>query len=110
MAKTTPGKPGRKVNKSEAIREMLKTYPKAKSKDIVSKLAGKGIAVKPTLVYFIKSKQKYKRRRAKRELVGALSRRTGSSNPADLVIKVKTLALDAGGIRNLKELVDALAD
>jgi hypothetical protein len=110
MARPNTGKSEGKVNKSEAIREMLKANPKAKSRDIVSRLAGKGIEVKPTLVYFIKSKQRDMRRRAKRERVGAVSRRTGSSNPADLVIKVKTLALDAGGIRNLKDLVDALAD
>ena len=106
MAKST----GSDVNKSQAIRDMLKAYPKAKSKEIVGLLDKKGIRVKPTLVYFIKSSQKAKKRRAKYERVTAASRRTGSSDPVDLVIKVKSLANDAGGIRSLKELVDALAD
>jgi hypothetical protein len=34
----------------------------------------------------------------------------GVSNPVEVVLKVKALAREIGGIRNLKQLVDALAE
>ena len=38
------------------------------------------------------------------------SRRTAASNPVELVLRVKDLAREVGGIKNLKLLVDLLAD
>ena len=104
------GKQNDKVNKSAEIRAMLKMHPKVQSKEIVAMLAKNGIKVKPSLVYFIKSRAKLQKRRAKRALVAETSRQTGTINPVELVVKVKTLARDAGGIRNLKHLVDVLAE
>ena len=51
-----------------------------------------------------------KRRRQKRELVKATSQKTEYGNPVELSLRVKKLATEAGGIKNLKQLVDALAD
>ena len=62
--------------------------------------------VASTLVHFIKSKQ----RRAKRKKVAASARQTATANPIEVVRRVKDLARDLGGIRNLKMLVDLLAD
>ena len=110
MAKKTDSNGGQGVNKSEAIREFLAENPKADTKSIVNGLAEKGLKVAPTLVYFIKSKQNQAKRRAKRERVAESSRRTGSNNPVEVVIRVKDLAREVGGIKNLKMLVDLLAE
>src|SRR3954452_23617950 len=110
MAKAKQGKNGDGVNKSEAIREVMAQHPQAQTKEVVALLAEKGLKVQPSLVYLIRSKQLQQQRRQKRERVAATSKGTGSVNPVDLVLKVKGLARDAGGIQHLKRLVDALAE
>ena len=98
------------VNKSAAIREMLAAHPTAGPKEVVALLADKGIKVTPTLVYYIKSKNNQAKRKQKRERVAETSRKTGTVNPVELILKVKTLSRDAGGIQYLKKLVDVLAE
>jgi hypothetical protein len=108
MARTkNDGKP---VNRSEAVREALAQNPRAGSKEIVAALAARGVKVTPTLVYYVKSKQNQAKRRAKRAQVAESSRETGVPNPLELVIRVKDLAREVGGIHNLKQLVDLLAE
>ena len=46
----------------------------------------------------------------KREKAVAASGRTSHSNPAEVVLRVKNLAREVGGIKNLKMLVDLLAE
>jgi hypothetical protein len=102
----TNGKP---VNRSDAVREELAKNPKVKSKEIIATLGGRGIKVSPTLVYYVKSRQKYSRRKAKRERVAEASMRA-APNPLELVIRLKDLAREVGGFKNLKQLVDLLAE
>jgi hypothetical protein len=111
MAKSnsSPGN-GKPTNKSAAIREALAQNPKASSKEIVSVLRAKGLKVAPTLVYYVKSQQKRARRKAKRERIATASRTTASANPVELVLRVKDIAREVGGVRNLKKLVDVLAE
>ena len=97
------------VNKSQAIRDALTANPKAKSREIVALLAQKGIKVAPTLVYFVKSKMRQTRRRQKKEQAASASRMFGIADPVNLILKVKALAAETGGIANLKKLVDVLA-
>lgn len=92
------------VNKSDEIRKLISDNPKIKSKQVVETLAGRGITVTPSLVYMIKSKFKRKVRREKREKAMKMG------SPIDLIIKVKELAREAGGISHLKRLVDVLAE
>jgi len=97
------------INKSAEIRGLLKANPKAKSKDIVNELAARGINVTSTLVYMVKTHEKKKRKAQKRQMaVGKVDKSV--ANPVDLVIRVKKLAAEAGGINRLKQLVDALAE
>ena len=113
MAKTTTTNGGGqrpRINKSEAIRELLAHNPKASSKDIVAQLGQRGLKVAPTLVYYIKSKQKQASRKAKRQRAADKSGWTGPGDPVGLLIKIKALAGEAGGIGNLKRLVDVLAE
>jgi hypothetical protein len=110
MAKKAASENGTPINKSQAIRDFLAGNPTADTKTVVAGLAEKGVKVAPTLVYFIKSKQRQAKRRAKRDRVAASSRQMGSNNPVEVVIRVKDLAREVGGIKNLKLLVDLLAD
>jgi hypothetical protein len=106
-AGTAGGKPG---NRSAAIREALAQNPKAGSQEIVALLAEKGVKVAPTLVYYVRSKQNQARRKQKRARVAEASRTTAAVNPVELVLRVKDLAREVGGVRNLKLLVGLLAE
>lgn len=110
MAKTAPSENGNHVNKSQAIRDQFAADPKADSKTIISRLAALGVKVSPTMVYYIKSKDNQAKRLAKRERVAESSRQTAAQNPIELVLRVKDIAREVGGIGNLKKLVDLLAE
>src|SRR4051794_9614064 len=103
------GSNGESMNKSNAIRAAIAETPQAGPKEIVNRLAERGVKVSSTLVYYIKSQEKRKKRQLKRERVAKTSQGTGAANPVELVLRVKSLARDAGGIKDLKRLVDALA-
>ncbi len=98
-----------KVNKSQAIRDLFAEDPKMDSKTVMARLAEKNIKVSPAMVYFVRSKMKQAKRRAKRERVAASSAPL-SRNPAELVLRVKALAREVGGMKILKQLVDVLTE
>lgn len=100
MAKTA-----NKVNKSQVIREILAADPKADYKTVIARAAEKGAKVSQTMVYYVRSKLGQAARKAKRDQAAATSR-----NPVELVSRVKQLANEVGGIQNLKQLVDLLAE
>jgi hypothetical protein len=106
MAKQKP----QRGEKSSAIRELLAQDPHIAVKDIVSTLAGRGLKVDPNLVYAIKAKGKARRRKQKRQQAVEAGRNSGMSNPVALVLKVRQLAGEAGGLKHLKQLVDVLAE
>jgi hypothetical protein len=101
-----------KINKSEAIREQFQLNPKAKASEVVATLGKKGIAVKQGLVYMIKGgmmqRKSHKRQKAAR--VARAGQKSGMPDPVTLLVKIKELAKEAGGIDNLKTLVGILAD
>jgi hypothetical protein len=94
------------VNKSAAIREVLSQNPHSPTQEVVATLSGKGIKVLPSLVYFIKGKLKQKQRKA----IGKRMAKAGVANPVDLILRVRSLASEAGGMGKLKQLVDALSE
>jgi hypothetical protein len=104
MARPKGSGGGTNVNKSAAIREMIEHHPQARSKEIVRLLAEKGLKVQPTLVYYIRSREKHLKRRGKNQ------RAASTGSPVQLIVKVKALSQEAGGMRNLKQLVDILAE
>ena len=89
---------------------MLAENPRLKMGEIISALAEKGITVSKNQVYFVKSKLGAKRRKAKRQAAVHTAKTAGLINPVELVRKVKELAASAGGLNNLKQLVDLLAE
>lgn len=102
MAKST--------NKSQTIRDHLEANPKTTVKEVIEALANKGMKVSYNLVYTIKSKGKAKKRKLKREAAVSASRAAGLSNPVAAVTKVKALAVELGGMKNLRQLVDLLSN
>jgi hypothetical protein len=106
MAKSKNGK----INKAAAIREVFGQSPDMTIKEVIHALAEKGIKVSYNQVYFIRAKNRQEKRKQKREKAERYSQKLGMSNPVEVVLKVKSLAREIGGIRNLKQLVDALAD
>jgi hypothetical protein len=108
MAKKRASQDG--VNKSAAVREILDKDPQTPTLEIISTLAQRGIKVHPNLVYLIKSKAKAGRRKQKRQKALENSRDFGVANPVELILEVRKIAVKAGGLRHLKQLVDVLAD
>ena len=106
MAKKATG-----VSKSERIRELLKANPKMKATEVVSTLAGKGIKVNPTLFYFVKGKMKGRKARKKqvKAEVGKVAGTTTNSDTLAIILKVKKLASEVGGLRKLHSLVEVLS-
>ena len=97
------------VNKSAAIREILKANPKMPVKEVRATLAERGVHVAPPLVYVVKAKAKLRRRRRK-QLRKRMDKAARNGNPVELIMKVKDLAAEAGGFGKLKQLVEVLAD
>ena len=104
------------VNKSQAIRDLLKENPKIKGKEAVAKLAANGIEVKNSLFYLVKGKisgGKTRRRKVQSNAVAVAVASPAHPTPADALAtirKVQALASDVGGLRTLKQLVDALSE
>lgn len=99
------------VNKSEEIRQLLRSDPKMPVKEVVATLGGRGIKVADTLVYFVKGHMRGKkgRRRKARQMVARVAA-TGNHDPVATILKVKHWADEVGGLRKLKALVDALSE
>ena len=98
------------VNKSQLIRDVLTENPKADFKTVRAKLQEKGITIGGALFYMVKSKAKHAKRKAKRVKAEAASSTMTMRSPVEVVRKVKELARDVGGMRNLMQLVSLLAD
>lgn len=100
------------VNKSAAIRELLKEQPKIKASEAVAALSAKGIKVAPGLFYLVKGKvagRKSRRRKVQRNAV-KVAVASGNSDAVATILKVKKLAVEVGGLRALRSLVEALSD
>jgi hypothetical protein len=99
------------VNKSEEIRQMLKASPKMPAREIISTLAGRGIMVADTLVYYVKGKMKGRRGRHQKagQMVASVAP-TGNTDPVATILQVKAWANEVGGMKKLKALVDALSE
>jgi hypothetical protein len=102
------------VNKSEEIRKLLKANPEISPKEVVAKLAEKGIEVSPALFYFVKGQIKGRKARKtkaqKAVTTVAESTHATRSDAVSTILKVKAWSKEVGGMKNLKALVEALSD
>jgi hypothetical protein len=102
------------INRSEEIRQLLKANPEIGPKEVVAKLAEKGIEVSNALFYFVKGQ--IKGRNARKTKVQktvtkvAESTHTTRTDAVSTILKVKAWAREVGGLKNLKALVEALSD
>ena len=100
------------VNKSQAIRDLLKANPKVTSKEAIAHLHEKGVEVSDQLFYFVKGKlhgRKTRKRKANRAVAAVASNAGVSKNDAlSTILKVQSLAQEVGGMKRLKALVEAL--
>jgi hypothetical protein len=102
-----------KVNKSEAIRALYRGNPKLPAKQAVEQLAKDGIKVSANLVYFVlggmKGKAKQKKGQRRRAMAATrVGEKTGMSDPIAVIVDLKALAERAGGLANLKRLIEVL--
>jgi hypothetical protein len=102
------------VNKSQAIRDLLKEMPDIKANDAVTALAEKGITVKSSLFYIVKGKvaggKKRRRKNTKAAVEIVAASTSGNGDALGTIMKIKKLAAEVGGIRTLKSLVDVLSE
>jgi hypothetical protein len=106
------------VNKSEAIRELLKENPAIKGKEAIAALDEKGIKITNGLFYLVKGKmlgQKKRRRKVHKAAAQAVvaSGRVGRPSKSEVlttITKVKNLAAEVGGFATLKSLIAALSE
>src|ERR1043165_6673184 len=105
--------PSGTINMSEEIRQVLKASPDMKTREVVAALAKQGIEVKSGLVSLVKGQMKGRQHRKEkvRKMVAKVAATTGTTGHHDavsLILTVKSLASEVGGIDKLKALVDAL--
>jgi hypothetical protein len=98
------------VNMSEEIRQVFRSNPGIKPKEVVAALSAKGIDVADGLVYYIKGQLKGRRgrRRKVRDVADKVAATPVSIDPLATILRVKSLANDVGGIKKLKALIEAL--
>ena len=97
-------------NKSQAIRDLLATDPNADFKTVQAKLEEKGLKIGNALFYMVKSKAGKAKRRAKRDKAVAASGGMAVQNPLAMLKKLKSLADEVGGMKNLLQIVTLLAE
>src|ERR1700733_6034835 len=106
------------INKSDAIRKLLKENPKIKATEAVAALGEKGIKVTGGLFYMVKGKALgRKKRRKKREATAVNVVETASAasptshkDAVATIVKVKAFAAELGGLAALREIIEALAN
>jgi hypothetical protein len=102
------------VNKSEEIRQLLKANPEVGAKEGVAALGAKGVEVSDALFYFVKGHIKGRKGRKKKakQVVAKAAETTNvpMSFALSTILKVKALATEVGGLKELKALVEALSD
>lgn len=103
----------RKINKSEAIRALYRGNRKLPVRLAIEQLAKDGIKVAPSQVYFvlggITGKAKRKKGQQRRAVTASrVGNKTGMSDPIAVLLDLKALAERAGGMGNLKRLIEVL--
>jgi hypothetical protein len=102
------------VNKSEEIRQCLRTNPRAGAKEVLATLSQRGIKVSENLFYYIKGQLKGRKGRKKhaQKVVAKVAEATGAvrSDVVATILKVKGLASEVGGMKKLKALVEVLSE
>ena len=110
MAKQTNG-----VNKSEEVRQLLKANPELTVKEATEKMAEKGHKISNALFYYTKGQMKGRKARQKKDQNKAVAKVAESTHvtipdAVSTIRKVKAWAIEVGGMKTLKALVEALSE
>ncbi|HEX3315157.1 MAG TPA: hypothetical protein VHR72_09725 [Gemmataceae bacterium] len=98
------------VNRSQAIRDLLKEQPGIKASEAVAALAKMGVPIKASLFYIVKGKvagRKSRRKKIRKHAI-EVAAVSGAPDAVTTIRSIKEFAASVGGLRKLKELVDAL--
>lgn len=106
MARKKNGTGEPEVRKIDLINAIWARDPRTKVRAIVEELAGQGVKVTPSFVYYAKRKRGAASRRAKREAVVTMA----GPEAVQIVSRVRALANEVGGMKQLKKLVDLIAE
>jgi hypothetical protein len=111
------------VNRSAAIRDLLKEKPDIRAGEAIFDLEAKGITISDHLFYKVKGMlagRKKRRRKAHRKAMGVVVAAGAAAGVANAPVvksdalatirKVKAVALEVGGLRTLKGIVDVLSE
>jgi hypothetical protein len=96
---------------------LIKANPKIKARQAVDDLAKRGIPIRVGLFYLVKGNMAGRKKRRRRMRDDAVAAMSASGNPAPVksdalatIRKVKAMAVEVGGMRTLKGIVDALSE
>lgn len=95
------------VNKSQAIKDLLKDNPGFSPKQVADELTAKGIDVSPAYVSTIKFNMKPTKAKSRRRKAAATPEASGALVPSQL-IATKRLVDDVGSIEGVEMLLDTL--
>jgi len=89
--------------------------PEISVKEVVAKLAEKGIKISNALFYFTKGQIKGRKARKTNDQKKAVAKvadstHTTKSDALPTILKIKAWAKEVGGMKNLKALVEALIE
>jgi hypothetical protein len=98
-----------KANKSQMVRDMLTKNPTMPVKDVVTAMGEQGMRVTSNLVYFLRAKMRARKRRmVRRQIAGVVGNK--SVDLVSVIVRVKAVATEVGGLAKLKQLVEVLAE
>src|SRR5262245_39136063 len=104
------GMPRKAKSKSARIRDLLKERPDIKAPEALATLKARGVSANVNLFYYVKGRMASKKQKTSATATVAKPRSTTRQDAVAVIGKVKALALDVGGLRTLKSIVDALAN
>ena len=97
-------------NKAQFIRDVLAENPKADFKTVEARGKERGLTISYSHYYITRAKAGVAKRRAKRERAIAASGSMNVRSPIELLRKVKGLADEVGGMKNLLQIVTLLSE
>lgn len=98
-----------KANKSQMIRDLLAENPDMKVSDVVQVMAEKGLPIRASQVYVLRSENKPKRTNRIRHLIQPQQHhQVNPANSLELIRKLQELSSLAGGFKNVRRLIELM--
>ena len=99
------------TNKTQAVRDYLKTHPTAKSGEIATALNDQGIKIKPSHVSNIKTKLNKTKKKPVEEVAPVVAeKKNGGTITLEQVRKVAQMVKAMGGFQRTTEVLDVIRE